>query len=321
VGRSAHTEKEKDVEADSRTEAWLREHGAKFVPQTIPINDINKEKSHRNQARVTQVLNDDVVLTYATAMAAGKIFPPIVVYRNGGGKYILIDGIHRLAAAELADIAVLPAYVVDDPQPLQIHVLTFEANASHGLPTSMTERALQACFLVESGVSRVDAAKMLNIPESKVALALDTRRSKARVRQVAGAEAAKKLGTQHARRLDDIRSDRVLAAATQFVATAGLGAQDVNQLVSAINREREEDEQMRVIQLETARRAARVAASAGGKVHLPDSLKTLEAALAAVDRIDPRSVSRDWKIVGDGMKMVLLSKTMDAQRKLREVLS
>ena len=299
-------------------EKWLESHGAQFKEQTVVLTTINKDVSLRNQARVSVPLNEETVLLYGVAMEQGSDFPRIIGYEQGN-KFVVIDGNHRVAAAELAHKRSLPALVVTNPTPAMIQALTYEANTTHGLPTSLEERIQQAMHLMATGMSRTDAAKALSIPESRLAQAQELRQADIRIYKlrkgvVGGLPVAVR------KRLDNIRSDTVLAAAVDLVTQAKMTAIDVSDMVTEVNRYREEDEQLRVIQQEVGRQAARVAATAGGKVNLPPALVALDRAMAAIDRVDPDKVAEAWATVGEGMKMILLAKVSDAQRKVKELL-
>lgn len=304
---------------ETSLQKWLAASGATWKEQPIQLAKIDRGKSLHNQARVGQPLNDDVVLLYAYAMENGEEFPPIVVYPNGSGTYIVVDGNHRVESADLAKREVLPAVIITNATGPMIQSLTYEANTKHGLPTALGERIQQALHLIASGMSLKDAALSLGVPENRVKQAHMIQRTDVRLYRLRR-EAAGKVPLAVKRRMDSIKSDRVLAALTDLVLNAGLTGDEAGDLVTLINQQREEEEQMLVITREVGRRAARVAATAGGKMTLPKSLSQLEQAVAAVERVDMEQVAKDFVIVGEGMKMVLLAKVMDAHKRLRELL-
>ena len=77
-------------------------------------------------------LDGDTVETYMHAWIDGAEFPPVVVFREGS-KYYLVDGFHRVRAAELAGIVDIPAEVYTGTKR---DALLFAAgsNADHGKP-------------------------------------------------------------------------------------------------------------------------------------------------------------------------------------------
>lgn len=65
--------------------------------------------------------------------------PPLVVVQRDG-RFILIDGFHRLAAAQNLGLATVPVTVVPLPDDGDLHALTFALNAAHGSPLSLADR-------------------------------------------------------------------------------------------------------------------------------------------------------------------------------------
>lgn len=56
------------------------------------------------------------------------------------GKYLLIDGFHRLAAAQNIGMEEVPIHLVDYPQDGDLHALAFALNATHGRPLTLGDR-------------------------------------------------------------------------------------------------------------------------------------------------------------------------------------
>src|SRR4051812_21285735 len=81
-------------------EQWMtKEKGVKwtFVPK-VETSEFDFDKSTRNQARINQPLNPERLETYIEALVRGDKFPAIVTYKVDG-KYVVVDGNHRLHAA------------------------------------------------------------------------------------------------------------------------------------------------------------------------------------------------------------------------------
>lgn len=70
---------------------------------------------------------------------SAETWPPLVVVRRGGG-YLLIDGFHRLAAAQNLALRAVPIRVVDPPEDSDLHALAFALNAVHGRPLTLSDR-------------------------------------------------------------------------------------------------------------------------------------------------------------------------------------
>jgi uncharacterized ParB-like nuclease family protein len=82
------------------------------VAQTIRIEQIDRDK-------VRLPINKKALI-FALALLRGDIFPPISVQRKGG-KYIVHDGRHRLAAHKLTGRETIRANVAikEDPNPFK----------------------------------------------------------------------------------------------------------------------------------------------------------------------------------------------------------
>lgn len=306
---------------DPRLTKVLNDHGAAYKAEHIKIAQIDKEKSLHNQARIGEVLNDETVLMYGCAMEGGAVFPPIIVYPDGNKpvKYIVIDGNHRVGAAEASDKDTIDALIVTNGSPTMIQTLTYELNTLNGLPTTMKERIQQALHMVSTGATMREAARALSIPENRLQNAVHQQEADMRLYKIRRS-APGELAPSTRRTLGRIRSDRVLARALELVTQARMSQPETEALVVAVNKERNEDDQLVAVAREVNRQSAKVAATAGGKISMPESLRRLNSAIAAIDRVDPKKVHEDFANAGDSMKMLMMSKVADASKRLREIM-
>ncbi len=105
--------------------------GAAF--QKIPIAYIKDAG-----AQMREEMKPDVVREYADEMAAGVVFPPIIVFHDGAG-YWLADGYHRVEAARKIDHDQIDADVREgDQRDAVLHGVG--ANANHGLRRSQADK-------------------------------------------------------------------------------------------------------------------------------------------------------------------------------------
>lgn len=279
-----------DSSADPKIEDWLKSHGAPFELKEIALADINERRSLHNQARF-QPLDEHLVVTYAEAMEAGAIFPPIVVTDVGTG-YLIIDGNHRFAAARLAGKTHLPAYVSNGLTERQILVLTFDANTKHGLPTTPEERKQHAVYLVETaGITQKDASRMLNVPTRELNLEITRVRSEKRFTRL-GIDRWSDLAKSSRMRLHNISDDVVCKAAVELAIQAKMGLDAVNIFVSEVNTLTSQSDQLAYIEAERKRLAGELKASIGGRVRMPTDVIRLNRAVAyaermVLDRVDP----------------------------------
>lgn len=272
------------MQTDPRVEDWIKSHGAQPNLQELNIDDINRSKSQANQARF-QSLDEDTVVLYASAMERGDRFPPIVVYRDRGA-YVVIDGNHRVEATSLNSQDTILAYVLDNLSNTQIQTMTFEANAKHGLPSTVEERIAHGLYLTDMGVSHKDAAAMVNVPLHQLQKEIERARADRRL-GVVGVERWETIAQGARQRMDAIRNDNVLRAAARLGVEARLNTVVVNEMVTAINRENTEDGQMSVIDEWRDRYATNVSTTAGGRVPTPKALGRLSRSLAYSENIEP----------------------------------
>lgn len=271
----------------------LNAYGFTYTREVIDLSKVDRKQSRLNQARIDAPINEDQVLLYGEGMEAGDKFPPIVVHKVKDG-YIVMDGNHRVAAADVArindaPITTMDAYVVVNASPAQITAFTYEANSKHGLPTSMQDRLRQAIYLIERGVKKSDAAASLKIPTERLTYALDNYNAERRFAKL-GNRKLEALTPTHKRVLDSIRSDDVLRPAALLVVESGIGGADLSNFVKRINEHRTEREQHRVIAAERDARTASIKATAGGRIPVPMQLQTLARATSTSLNLDIEKV-------------------------------
>lgn len=101
--------------------------------QKIPIDRIKD-----GGAQMREDMKPDVVREYADEMAAGAIFPPIIVFHDGAN-YWLADGYHRVEAARKIERTQIDADVREGEQRDAI-LHGVGANAAHGLRRTQADK-------------------------------------------------------------------------------------------------------------------------------------------------------------------------------------
>lgn len=303
--------------SDDPIVAMLESYGFEYTIEVIDLSKVNRKQSRLNQARIDAPINEDTVILYGTAMDAGDKFPPIVASK-AGVDYIVMDGNHRVAGADLAGITTLTAYVVKNATPAQITSFTYEANTKHGLPTSIHDRLRQAIYLVERGVPRKEAAARLKIPANRLQAALDTYQSEQRFAKL-GNRKFDSLNPTAKRILDSIRSDDVLRPAATLVVEAGIIGQELTAFVKRVNEPRTERQALAVVHAERESRAAIIKATAGGRIPVPVYLQTLSRVSSTALNIDPERVLAALTEVGDDARAEYARAAGDAGTRLIEL--
>ncbi|ALG15386.1 hypothetical protein AOZ06_38600 [Kibdelosporangium phytohabitans] len=111
---------------------------------TLPIRSLKPADSPRLRGGDT-----DHVMALADC---GADLPPILVHRP---TMRVIDGMHRLQAAELRGDEDIQAWLVEGTTDLAF-LLAVEANVAHGLPLSLTDRKAAAARIIASFPQRSD---------------------------------------------------------------------------------------------------------------------------------------------------------------------
>lgn len=106
--------------------------GAGGMVRTSVVNDIATARvSVTGGTQMRTCLNDEIVRQYADRMAAGDVFPPIIVFQDGT-RFWLADGFHRLRARELVRASAIQAEIYDGDLSDAIEYAV-GANTRHGL--------------------------------------------------------------------------------------------------------------------------------------------------------------------------------------------
>lgn len=250
-------------------ERQLADKGVNYNLTEIDIELFDEERSRHNQARIASPLIPSVVETYVAAMDRGDEFPPLIAYQARGGKFVVIDGNHRLSAAKAAGLTKVWAYVVraDTPSEL-ITMLTYEANTKHGLPTSEAERARHAVYLIENaGESIKHAAARMNLSSTY----LSKHYAKVRADNRAGENGIPdsrwhELHPTTRQRLNTLGADEAFKATTEYAIKARLNTEETDRLVVRINKIGSVTEQLRMVNDEEQANQVRIRDVTTGKL-------------------------------------------------------
>lgn len=239
---------------DSRSVTWRFEEG-------VPLSRIDKELSRANQARFVP-LSDEDVERYSLAIIDGAEFPPLVGYERKD-KIILIDGNHRVAADELAEVTHHDIYMVKGAAPTFL-VLTYEANNQNGRPNTKDERLAHGLHLAAAGASMRSAATAVGVPVNQLKYAHDIQRGFERAQSLKIGRLYEKLPQGMRARLANIRTDAAFVATVKLVAVAPLDTSEVSELVTTINSSRSEKRQLEIVADASAEYKERIQESGAG---------------------------------------------------------
>lgn len=252
----------------------------------LPLSDIDEKRSYANQARVDQPIQPDLVETYVEAKRNGDIFPAIVVHKDGP-RWVNVDGNHRYAADKSIGNATVPAYRIK-AKAETVRVLMTLLNVIHGRALSEKEKLWHAFFLIDSGTSHDRAAKVLHLPLSRLKSAWSLEQANRRARDVGLPKKAWSDMTQTTRRrLAQLTTDAAFIDLFDLASKASLNYDEINRMVSEVNKIRSEQAQRDFIKAEAESIRDRIQGSAGGTIKREQSPKhALRMHLAAVAKIN-----------------------------------
>lgn len=112
-------------------------------PITLAVSEITLDQTLQPR---TDGLNADQVRELE---AVADHWPPVAVVATGG-RYVLVDGFHRYAAAQNLGLASVPVTVQDMPADGDLHALAFALNALHGRPLTLSDRRAFAARILRA---------------------------------------------------------------------------------------------------------------------------------------------------------------------------
>ena len=105
---------------------------------------------------------------YYNALKSGATFPPITVAEKKDGRFILIDGAHRLKAHEQCGETHIQAQVFEGLSDKQIYVEAIKANVTHGRQFGTNEITQIAITLQDWDMSLDEISTIIRIPADKI---------------------------------------------------------------------------------------------------------------------------------------------------------
>jgi hypothetical protein len=148
---------------DSRTENFLTQLGVKFEYQNgihIP-NDLRAGWQKDNIGRPIAI-RDEAVLEYSSLMESGSAAPSPILIKAPDG-FMVLDGVQRIAGADLIGTTRISAYVVlteSDDIIAMIRVLANARLQGRSEPAEWTRRRAVEVLVVQRGMSDSEVAAM-----------------------------------------------------------------------------------------------------------------------------------------------------------------
>jgi hypothetical protein len=262
----------------------------------LPLSELDEEASRAawNQARLGDPVDEEHVEELVAELERDVELPPVIFYRDDGGRAVTLSGNHRRRAYERIGQEVIPAYEATGLQGLRkederVLRLIYEANHGHGKAVSIDDRVHQALVLIENGYNVRAAATAVGIPENRVRDQYDAARATQRLEMDLRVDTSA-IPISAQRRIVNIKNDRVASAVAQLVPRMDKKTQEVNQLVKAVNSERTEEAQLAVVQDYEAALTSRSSSESSAKRRSDDDLgpelRKLDNAIGTILRFD-----------------------------------
>lgn len=227
---------------DDRAEKVLVDSDVMFEFRTVDLTDIDLSAfdlgaSPERQMR-DEVVHHDVAVRYASDLDYGSRFPAGVLSSVPNDKLRIVDFHHRLWGARSAGLTQVSAYVIPYLEDFDLIELGNILNRNHGVPLAESERIRQALWGLKINRFKTvrNAARVLGIPEAKLGQAKKLEETVERVEFMGLPKGGfEKLPKQAQVRLGSIDSPDVFKQAALSAISKGLGATQVNELVTAVN--------------------------------------------------------------------------------------
>lgn len=279
-------------------EAWLQRRGIKYAPATgIPMDMIDEKRSRLNQARRDPLVQESVD-RFATALRAGRPFPPIVCYPLGS-KLVIIDGNNRHEAAKKARLTYIHGIVIS---PMtdgdMIQLLTVEANASHGVTPPLEWRIRQAFHLGSIGHSDEVCAEAAGVTVAQLKNARSAKQAddRAKMLRIHGFSDLPMTSKQY---LNAIKLEPVFFVLGTLVADKRMSILQVQDLVRKVKTGKSEAEQLAIVaeqqELFLVENAAKKALSA----RLSSPKMALASGIGLIIKCDPKQLVSQIRTVND----------------------
>jgi hypothetical protein len=150
------------TEPSAHVARWIETYGVWHEITELSLDKIDERSSLRNQARL-KPLDPDVVSTYAAAMEAGAVFPPLVGW-DGSSGVVLCDGNHRYAAAKAVGAPGVLVYIVQTDDDSIKQMMVAAANPIlNGYGADDADKIRHGVALVGQGLSIKAAARQLSL--------------------------------------------------------------------------------------------------------------------------------------------------------------
>lgn len=224
-----------DNQRDTVVEQILKKEKIPYhYEKDVPLTQINREASLKNQARY-QAIKQEHVDDLIILAASGYALNALVGYRAKDGYIVLVNGNHRLEAyvqgnqTKQLNITKTDMYILEIANPDVIDRITRTINALNVvLPMTRDEKLEQAKILVlVQNMTHKEAADRLVIPEKSVTSALQAHNVRQRLAKY---QFTNSLTPTTLSKMYRIKQDEALVAIASLAVDAKLSSDEVGEI-------------------------------------------------------------------------------------------
>lgn len=271
---------------DDRIEGLLGKHPDILwqYMESVPVASIDRNESHKNQARASgNPVLDSVVDEYVAAIRNGDEFPALVGYYSNSenNSIVLCDGIQRTEAYIKTRKPNTDIYIILTEDPLERILISYECNIRNGHTASELDRLVHARNLVQQHEFKVaEVSKMFNISKDRIQEGIDDYDGAERAKDHSAFSDwnkidAKKVRTRIHRA---IKMDSVFSLVLKLVANYKVTSGELTSIFARINSYSSEEDQLVCIRgiLTQAEKAKREAQDRRGSYMRDNPLSVLD---------------------------------------------
>ncbi len=219
---------------DRHLEALIGSHGAAAELVWIKTSSVDWATTEERQIR-TDGLTPATVDDYADAWRGGAVFPAGLGMPGPAG-VVILAGVHRGRAYELAGAERMPIYLLDETTPEQTqYLIAVEDNSRHGVRLTLDEQIGHALRMVdELHLTMAEASRRVGVSVAKVRDARKVRSAASELHNLGLKRQWEELAPSSRWRLAmAARSDtEILAEAVMAAANAGMTSHQVYDLAA-----------------------------------------------------------------------------------------
>lgn len=227
-------------------EAKFKAFGVTFtLDPDVPLDSIRiTEKTQVRSA--SQLAPQDQVNLYAIQMAAGEVFPPVVIWNN-----LLLDGNTRLHAERKAGHASTAAYRVECRNEDHAKDLAAAINQTNGRRLNPEEARNRAVSMLDSGYSDAFIARELGMEATKVRRWRREEDARLHAERLDLATPFSTISATNRAKLADISHDGPFKAIVTALSTYDVPSRDFNEMVEATRKASSDDEAIKLVEERT----------------------------------------------------------------------